>query len=80
MAEAGMLENEYRYFGIESPTGFWWYNFDPRSYLEAAVWRRRGDYAEHEVIALIPPKDGASADSPVASGEFHYQRYQRSGD
>jgi hypothetical protein len=67
MAEAGMLENEYRYFGIESPTGFWWYNFDPWSYLEAAVWRSRGGYSEHEVIMLIPPKNGASADSPVAS-------------
>jgi hypothetical protein len=37
MAEAGTLENEYRYFGIDSPTGFRWYNFDPCSYLECGV-------------------------------------------
>jgi hypothetical protein len=65
MAEAGTLENEYRYFGIDSPTGFRWYNFDPCSYLECGVRGSLGGYTEDEVIVLIPPEDGASADSPV---------------
>lgn len=36
MADAGTLENEYRYFGIDSPTGNRWYNFDVDAYLECA--------------------------------------------
>ena len=37
MAETGMLANEYRYFGVNSPRGSRWYNFDPISYLECAM-------------------------------------------
>jgi hypothetical protein len=42
-----------------------WYNFDPCSYLECGVRGSLGGYTEDEVIVLIPPEDGASADSPV---------------
>lgn len=31
------LENEYRYFGIDSETGNRWYNFDPFTNLECGV-------------------------------------------
>jgi len=37
MAQAGLLENKWRSFGIDSPTGHRWYNFDPSSYLHCAV-------------------------------------------
>jgi hypothetical protein len=37
MAEAGILRNEMRYLGIQSPRGNDWYNFDPCTYLECAT-------------------------------------------
>jgi hypothetical protein len=37
MAAAGILENEWRGFGVDAPSGARWYNFDPRTYLECAV-------------------------------------------
>ena len=37
MDEAGILEDEYRYYGVDSPRGARWYNFTPRSFLECAT-------------------------------------------
>lgn len=37
MQEVGTLENEQRYFGVDSPRGTRWYNFDPTTYLECAM-------------------------------------------
>jgi hypothetical protein len=37
MAEQGILADEWRYFGVESPRGSHWVNFDPRGFLECAV-------------------------------------------
>ncbi len=37
MEEAGQLEDPERWFGIQSPSGTYWYNFDVQSYLESAV-------------------------------------------
>jgi hypothetical protein len=37
MDEAGILSNEYRYFGIDAPRGARWYNFAPTIYLECAA-------------------------------------------
>lgn len=65
MREAGVFENEYRYFGITSPGGSLWYNFDPLSYLECAVRGKYGGYEAAEVIVTIPPPEGESADSPI---------------
>jgi len=31
------LENKYRYFGIQSETGNYWYNFDPFGNLECGA-------------------------------------------
>lgn len=31
------LENKYKYFGIESETGHYWYNFDPLSILGCGI-------------------------------------------
>ena len=36
MEDEGLLSNPYRYYGIDSPTGFNWYNFDPETFLECA--------------------------------------------
>lgn len=37
MDQADLLNNPFRYYGIDSPTGYRWFNFDPVSYLECAV-------------------------------------------
>jgi hypothetical protein len=37
MAEAGTLNHPYRYYGIESPTGHIWYNFEPVGFLSCAI-------------------------------------------
>jgi hypothetical protein len=65
MNEAGMLQDEYRYFGIDSPSGSRWYNFDPLTYLECGIRGALGGYAEDEVIVLVQPPEGESADSPI---------------
>jgi hypothetical protein len=43
MAQTGLLESEWRYFGMDSPTGHRWYNFDPSSYLKCAAQTLRED-------------------------------------
>ncbi len=37
MELAGTLEDEYRYFGIDSPAGSRWYNFDPHTFVECGM-------------------------------------------
>jgi hypothetical protein len=37
MHECGTLANDLRYFGIDSPRGSHWYNFDPCTFLECAT-------------------------------------------
>jgi hypothetical protein len=37
MDEAGQLADKMRYFGIDSPRGHRWFNFDPCGYLECAM-------------------------------------------
>ena len=37
MDEANLLTNELRYYGLDSPRGSRWYNFDPLTYLECAT-------------------------------------------
>jgi HEAT repeat protein len=65
MADAGQLEDEQRYYGIDSPSGERWYNFDPFTYLECGVRGALGGYEEDEVIVLVPSPEGQSANSPV---------------
>ena len=65
MANAGQLENEWRFYGIDSPSGHRWYNFDPLTYLECGVRGAVGGYQEEEVIVLSSLPDGESADSPI---------------
>lgn len=56
MAEQGVLEDEHRYFGVDSPRGQRWYNFDPCTFLECATegsaggWRS-GDDTGREYVS-----------------------------
>lgn len=65
MAEAGLLADPYRYYGLDSPSGVRWYNFDSFTYLECGIRGAFGGYVAEEVIVLISPPEGESADSPV---------------
>ena len=58
MDEAGMLQSKDKYFGITSPRGNDWYNFDPVDYLECAVAGFFG-YVQDEGEALIINDSGA---------------------
>lgn len=55
MEQAGTFANDLRYFGIDSPRGSRWYNFDPLTFLECAVagtfdgWRS-GDPTGREFV------------------------------
>jgi hypothetical protein len=69
MVEAGLLEDEQRYFGLNSPSRSRWYNFEPLTYLECGVRGTVGGYKEDEVIVLIPPPPGESADSAIEALE-----------
>lgn len=42
----GQLKDEQRYFGIQSPGGQSWYNFDPCGYLECAAAGSLGGWEE----------------------------------
>ncbi|MCP4357381.1 MAG: hypothetical protein GY796_05110 [Chloroflexi bacterium] len=46
MDEAGILKNEHRYFGVDSPKGRRWYNFDPCAFLECATAGSYGGWQE----------------------------------
>jgi hypothetical protein len=60
MNVAGQLDNEHRYFGLQSPGGDSWYNFDPLSYIECGIRGTLGGYVADEVTVL----DG-SGDSEI---------------
>lgn len=45
MAEAGILEDEYRYFGVNAPSGARWYNFDPHTFVECGLAGSFGGWA-----------------------------------
>ncbi len=37
MHQTGTLDDEWRYFGINAPSGERWYNFDPHTYVECGL-------------------------------------------
>jgi hypothetical protein len=80
MAESGQLADKLRYFGIDSPRGSRWYNFDPCTFLECAMagsfggWQEGDDtgrdYVPGEVAVLGPDGriigcDPRDLDNPV---------------
>jgi len=42
----GQLKDEHRYFGVDSPSGQRWYNFDPCGYIECATAGSLGGWEE----------------------------------
>jgi hypothetical protein len=65
MTASGQIDDPYAYFGIDAPSGARWYNLNVAGYLECAARGSVGGYTEDEVIVLIPPAPGESADSEV---------------
>jgi hypothetical protein len=59
MGERGLLGDEQRYFGIDSPRGQRWYNFDPCTFLECATagsyggWQPGDDTGRQYVPGLV---------------------------
>jgi len=80
MKETGTLEKEMRYFGVSSPRGGYWYNFDPCSFLECATAGSSGgwqpgdstgrDFVPGEVAVMneegeIETRDPRDIDDPI---------------
>lgn len=63
MRLAGVYENDMRYFGLQSPRGGYWVNFDPGSYLECAIngtlggWQPDDDSGRMYVPGLVATLD-----------------------
>lgn len=53
MGENGTLENKYRYFGVDAPSGRRWYNFDVASYLECGISGFFGGWEEGDETGRI---------------------------
>ena len=62
MDAAGQLDNEYRFFGLQSPAGRSWFNFDVFTYLECGIRGALGGYQEED--APVPPP-GEPAEGPT---------------
>ena len=80
MEEAGILQTPSRYFGIDSPRGARWYNFDPCTFIECAAAGSYGgwvegdetdrDFVPGEVIVMtmdgkLESQDPKSIDDPI---------------
>ncbi len=64
MDEAGMLRDKQRYFGINTPRGNRWYNFDPMTYLECAAAGTFGGFHAGDLSGRIK-FDPAAPDDPT---------------
>lgn len=53
MEEAGTFQDEMRYFGASAPGGGYWYNFDPRTFLECAAAGSFGGWEEGDDTGRI---------------------------
>jgi hypothetical protein len=62
MKEAGVLDDEWRYFGKTLASGESWYNFDPLTFLECAA------------AGLM---DGHCWDDPVDDAELSWKRFEK---
>jgi hypothetical protein len=58
MAQAGTLDDQMRYFGVNAPRGSRWYNFDPSTFLECAMAGTYGGWEEGDAGGreLVPGK------------------------
>ncbi|HEY4002291.1 MAG TPA: hypothetical protein VGO93_25690 [Candidatus Xenobia bacterium] len=58
MARSGQLDDQFRYFGINAPSGRRWYNFDPLTFVECGVVGAMGGW-----------EDGDDTDREYVPGE-----------
>lgn len=71
MKQAGTLDNEHRYFGVDAPRGGRWYNFDPCTYLECAAegtfggWHECDDTGRSYVPGPVAVLDASGAITSV---------------
>lgn len=76
MKEAGAIDNEYRYFGVDAPRGGCWYNFDPCSYLECAAagsfggWQEGDDTGRSYVPGPVAVLDASGAVTSMAPSDI----------
>lgn len=91
MDEAGTLQDEQRYFGVNAPRGARWYNFDPGTFLECAMagslggWEPDDDTGREFVpgqVAVMGP-DGIQSVNPqdierpiVDISEMSWEQFQ----
>jgi hypothetical protein len=67
MHQAGTLASEYRYFGVNAPSGARWYNFDPLTYIECAAagtfggWQEGDDTGRAHVPGPVAVLDASGA-------------------
>jgi hypothetical protein len=54
MAEADILTDDQRYFGVTSPRGGRWYNFDPLTFLECGVQGAFGGWQASDDKRRVP--------------------------
>lgn len=76
MEEAGTFQDELRYFGTSAPGGGYWYNFDPRTYLECAAagsfggWEDGDDTGRMYVPGKVAVFDASGAMTAVDPREL----------
>lgn len=81
MAEAGTLERDDRYFGVDAPSGARWYNFDPHAFVECGLsgsfggWEPGDDTGRELVpgtVAVVGADNTLTPVKPEELDEPHY--------
>jgi len=79
MAATGALADEYRYFGIDAPSGARWYNFDPCTYIECGAAGTFGDWAPEDDTGRIadpgPAATTVTGDSVFALPSIDWDQF-----
>lgn len=83
MKQNGQLDDQYKYFGITSPSGSSWYNFDPFSFLECAALGSYGGYEEEDETRINLIEDDSTYDGQFEEddpkifnlGDFDWEQF-----
>lgn len=76
MEADGTLADEYRYYGIDAPSGARWYNFDPHSFVECGLcgafggWEPGDDTGRHLVPGKVAVMDADGSIQAVDAQEL----------